>query len=141
MSDVTPAPEQPNRLWDERWQLAGLAGVILVALAAFVAVVAPPWTWTLFWWGVGIGVTASVLIWVIGHRATSGDQLSAAERLRTRHQLVIYAALWVLMGVMLGAGAAIADAAWPDFLLVAFLAIQALTVAVVATRLMRDNRR
>ncbi len=108
-------------------------------LAVFVGVVAPTWVWTLFWWGVGIGVAACVLIGVIGHRATGGDQLSAAERLRTRRQLVIYAALWVLMGVMLGSAAAIADAAWPDFLLVALLAIQALIVAVVANRLRRIN--
>jgi hypothetical protein len=138
MSDAT-APELPNALWDRRWRLAGLAGVILVALAVFVEVVAPPWRWTLFWWGVAIGVAASVLIGAIGHRATGGDNVSVAERLRIRRQLVIYAALWVLMGVMLGSGAAIADAAWLDFVLVALLAIQALIVALVASRLRRVN--
>ena len=140
MTEATPGPELPNALWDRRWRSAGQAGVSLVALSVFAVVVAPSWRWSLFLWGVGIGVAAGVLILATGHRATASDQITAAERLRFRRQLVVYAALWVFLGVMMGSTAAMLDHAWLDILLVAMVAVQALVVAMVATTMLRRRK-
>src|SRR4051794_36430060 len=71
MSDGAPSQDRPNYLWDRRWLVAGLGGLILLALAASVATGHRAWQWDLFWWGVAVGVVAALII-ARGTRVTRG---------------------------------------------------------------------
>ena len=138
MSDATPSGEFPDPLWERRRLLAGQAILIVAALAVFVVVVEPTWDWRLFSWGVVIGLGASALIVGIGRRATSRDGVSVERRVRTRRHLVIYAAAWLLAGVLAGFGSALVESAWPDLVL---LAVLMLTLVIAAALIVTVSRR
>jgi hypothetical protein len=80
-------------------------------------------------WGVVLGLVASILIVGIGRRVTGGDGIGLERRLRARRQLVIYAAAWLLMGVLAGFWSAVVGSAWPDLLLLVFLLLTAILLA------------
>jgi hypothetical protein len=134
-----PPDDLPNPLWDRRWILASQAALILGALAVIVLVVGPAWRWGLFFWGALVGLSASALIVGIGWRATAGGTPIAERRRGARRRLAIYAAAWLLMGVLAGFGAALADTAWPDVLLLAFAILTGSLVAAVVIAARRSQ--
>jgi MFS family permease len=138
MSDATPG-ELSDPLWERRWLLAGQAVLIVATLAVFVVVVEPTWDWRLFSWGVVVGLGAAVLIVGIGRRATSGDGVSVERKVRTRRHLVIYAAAWLLAGVLAGFGSALVESVWPDVMLLAFLVLTLVIAAALMVKVWRRS--
>lgn len=108
-----------------------------MCVAAFGVVEAPPWHWALFLWGVAIGLGASVLIAGIGRHLARRDDVSPERRLRTHRRAVIYAAEWLLLGVLVGILSVVADSPWPDVLLLAALVLVSLLVAAVVANVAR----
>lgn len=137
MSNPTASDPPTDSLWERRWLLAGQSVLILACLAAFIVVEAPAWHWGLFSWGVAVGLLASILIAGVGRRLARRDDVSPERRLRTRRRVVIYAAEWLLLGVLVGFLSVLTDSPWPDLLLLGALMLVTVLVAAVVAKLAR----
>jgi hypothetical protein len=86
----------------------------LVAVAVLGAVSAGPWRWSLFWWGVAIGVVGIAHNELIRRLSLRLNALPRDRRIRVAGRLGRYSAMWFVLGPLVGGLAAGWNLPWVD---------------------------
>lgn len=124
-----------------RWQLPITFALAGAALAVLAVQNDRGWNWSLFLWGLAIGVAGAcvigALLFYVDRRSDTTATLRAALRLR----LPIYLACWLGGGALIGAVAAIFDRGIVDVVGAAYSAASILGAVVLVAVMRRRTTR
>jgi hypothetical protein len=111
----------------------------VVALACLVAVkfeLSLTFRWSLFVWGLVVGICGTAWInWFISAATRLTDNQERLERIR--HRRIIYSWMWPFLGAEIGVGAALFDVPW----LIIAVAVYILALMVGSLLVLRHMKR
>jgi MFS family permease len=96
------------------WLLAGVAAGSAVAVVAGGLLNPAPWRWSLFWWGLAIGVVGVAHNELVTRMGQRQNAVPRPRRIRIGSWRLSHTLLWVPLGPLVGGLAAAWDLVWVD---------------------------
>jgi MFS family permease len=119
----TPTTAADDPLWRRRGMLLASMIVVLAALGLLVSMHHTNWSWSLFFWGIVIGLAGLAVIATMSGLVSRRQGITADQRLRLRRRVTIYAFCWIAAGLTCGSIAAAFDQPWIDIAVAAYVAV------------------
>jgi hypothetical protein len=142
MTDRVESPgATADPLWRMRWMLSvSMAITILCLLLLRTDFVDEPlgeWHWSLFWWGVIVGIAGALLVVALTSFALRLEGADPDRREWMHRRRLIYGGCWVYIGVLLGIVASMFELPWLIFGMIGYMAL----TLVVGAALVRHKLR
>lgn len=118
-----PTTADEDFLWRMRWMLLASMIVVLAALGLLVSMHHSNWNWSLFFWGVVVGLAGLAIITALIGLVSRRQETTADQRLRLRRRLTIYTFCWIAAGLICGSASAAFDLPWIDIVVAAYIAV------------------
>jgi hypothetical protein len=137
MAAIGIASASADPLWRLRWWLLASGISTLAALAVLDLDLSLSWHWSLFPWGIAVGMVGAGFINMALRAASLLSKLDLERRTRIRRRRLIYTWMWLFLGIETGMAAAMFDLVWIDVAVAAYVLVVAaagLAILVVKKR-------